>query len=107
MCHCELELLFSVTVTATMPVSDTATLAGQSAANLASDDLFGDFICTPAVGAASEAPQGAETTPGSDLFAEGAAAVEAEPKKSTKESIMALYGSSAASQQQMFGVPGV
>ena len=104
----ETELLFTVTVIAMMPVSDTATPAGQSGANLASDDLFGDFISTPAVGAASETvPQGTETTPGSDLFAEGAAGAEAEPKKSTKESIMALYGSSAASQQQMFGVPGV
>ena len=55
-------------------------------------------------------PQGVESSPGSDLLVDGSgAAGGAEPKKSTKESIMALYGPSASSgpQQQMFGVPGI
>lgn len=88
--------------------TDMATPTSQP--SLVSEDLFGDFISTPAIGGAASGAvmQGSETTPGSDLFEEGSAAVEAEPKKSAKESIMALYGPSASSgsQQQMFGIPG-
>ena len=92
-----------------LTVSDSTT----PAQSLASEDLFGDFVSVPVTGVSTSGavPQGVKSSPGSDLLVDGsgAAAVGAEPKKSTKESIMALYGPSASSgsQQQMFGVPGM
>ena len=88
-------------------ISDSTT----PAQSLASEDLFGDFVSVPVTGVSTggAVPQGVESSPESDLLVDGSgAAGGAEPKKSTKESIMALYGPSASSanQQQMFGIPG-
>ena len=91
-----------------LTISDSTT----PAQSLTSDDLFGDFVSVPVTGVSTggAVPQGVESSPGSDLLVDGSgAAGGAEPQKSTKESIMALYGPSASSatQQQMFGIPGI
>jgi hypothetical protein len=90
--------------------SDTPSQVAASANDTSnSSDPFGEFLsASPATTSPDKtsepAAQPAATDDNTSLFAD--MSLGAEKPKSTKDSIMALYGAGSGQSQQMFGVPG-